>query len=107
MPDGFRFETGKPEPYIRKDPDAVLDYKLNWAKWLNATPSGEQDTIQGQPVWTVPAPLILNNDDNDETSATVWLQGGVAGQVYRVSCRILTSLGRTDERTFRVICVQR
>lgn len=33
---------------------------------------------------------------------TVWLSGGVAGQMARVTCRITTSQGRTDERTLRL-----
>ena len=79
-----------------KDPDAVLDYSIDWSKWL----AGDQ--IQTSE-WTVSDPAILGaNDSNTATRTTVWLSGGMAGQSYTITNRITTSGGRTDDRSFTV-----
>lgn len=84
-----------------KDPDATLDYQVDWSAWLAA---GE--TIQGTPVVTVDAGLTLNPPGKSTTIAdgkvTFWLSGGTAGQVYTVGCQIITSQGRIDQRSFRL-----
>ena len=79
-----------------KDPDAVLDYSIEWSKWL----AGDQ--IQTS-AWSVSDPALETADDsNTETRATVWLSGGMAGQSYTVTNRITTNGGRTDERSFAI-----
>jgi hypothetical protein len=76
-----------------KDPDAVLDYSVDWSKWL----AGDQIETS---TWFVSDPALQPADDsNTTTRATVWLAGGVAGQSYTVTNRITTSGGRTDERS--------
>lgn len=87
--------------YIEKDPSAVLDYALDWSDWLVA------DTITGTPTWTVPTGLTKDSQSNTTTTATAWLSGGVAGMSYTVACKIVTAGGRTDERSFRIKCVNR
>ena len=82
-----------------KDQDAVLDYSVDWSKWL----AGDQIQTSS---WSVSDPAIEAADDsNTTTRAIVWLAGGVAGQSYSVTNRITTSGGRTDERSL-VIQVQ-
>lgn len=92
-------------PWIAKDPQAVLDYQVNWAasgdSWLGA------DTIVGTPVWTIDAGLTKDSQSNTTTTATVWLSGGTAGTSYTVTCRVSTAAGRTDERSFIVKVMQR
>lgn len=78
-----------------KDPDAVLDYKWDWTAWLGS------DTIISKNA-TVPAGITKDSDTNDTTSVTVWLSGGTADADYKVSCRITTAGGRTDERTITI-----
>jgi hypothetical protein len=79
-----------------KDPDAVLDYSIEWSKWLVG------DQIQTS-TWTVSdAAIEAASDSNTTTRATVWLSGGIAGQAYTVTNRITTSGGRTDERSFTI-----
>lgn len=79
-----------------KDPDAVLDYSIEWSKWL----AGDQ--IQTS-AWTVSDPALETADDsNTATRTTVWLSGGAAEHSYTVTNRITTSGGRTDERSFVV-----
>jgi len=86
---------------FNKDPSAVLDYTINWASWL---PSG--DTISTS-AWTVPSGLTSASASNTTTTATVWLSGGTAGQVYRVTNKVVTAGSRTDERTIMIRVVNR
>lgn len=86
-----------------KDPDATLDYSIDWTAdgWIGA------DTITGTPVWTVPVGLTLESQSNTTTVATAWISGGTVGADYAVACKITTAGGRTDERTIRLQIRQR
>ena len=77
-----------------KDPGAVLDYSIEWSKWL------ADDQIQTS-TWSVSdAAVGAANHSTTATRTSVWLSGGVAGQVCTVTNRITTSGGRTDQRSF-------
>ena len=76
-----------------KDPNAVLDYTIDWTRWL----AGDQIATSE---WLVPAGLAKMADSKTASSATVWLSGGTAGQSYTVTNRITTSAGRTEDRSF-------
>jgi hypothetical protein len=78
-----------------KDPNAVLDYTLDWARWL----AGDQIATSE---WLVLAGLTKVADTKTASSATVWLSGGTAGQSYTVTNRITTSGGRTEDRSFTI-----
>lgn len=84
-----------------KDPDAVLDYSVDWAAWLGA------DTIATSTWPVVPAGITKDSDTNDTTSATIWLSGGTAGQTYQITNRIVTAGGRTDDRTITIQIVEK
>lgn len=86
--------TFKSDP---KDPDAVLDYVLDWTSWLA---SGE--TITGTPAVTVESGITKDSQSNTGTIVTVWLSGGTAGQNYTVAVKVTTTDARTDERTILV-----
>ena len=75
-----------------KDPDAVLDYQVNWATWLG------DDTISTSD-WIVPTGLTEDSASNTTTAATIWLSGGTVNTDYAVVNRIVTAGGRTDDRT--------
>lgn len=99
------FRTDREGSYIVKDPQARLDFSIDWSCWIN---SG--DTLATS-VWFVEtiAGDGANNLDNYQDTldtvnhvATVWLQKGVAGHNYRVTNRITTANSLTDERYFRV-----
>ncbi len=76
-----------------KDPNAVLDYTIDWARWL----AGDQIATSQ---WIVPTGLTKMADSKTVTTATVWLSGGTAGQSYTVTNRITTAAGRTEDRSF-------
>lgn len=79
-----------------KDSSAVLDYVFDWSPWLDADEEIVTRTV------TVATGLTKDSDSATPTAVTVWLSGGTAGTRYTVACRITTSAGRTDERTFTV-----
>lgn len=83
-----------------KDPDAVLDYQVDWSEWLAA---GE--SISGTPIVTANG-LIVNPAGKSTVVAdgkvTFWLGGGAKRSLCDVSCLITTSQGRVDQRSFSV-----
>lgn len=86
-----------------KDPNAVLDYVINWASWLRWL---GVDTISSSS-FTVPTGLTEDSESNTTTTATVWLSGGTAGVTYEVINRIVTAGGRTEERTLTIYVQER
>jgi hypothetical protein len=86
-----------------KDPNAQSDYLLDWSIWL---PVG--DTIATS-VWIAPSDLTVVSSSNTTTTSTVWLKGGVAGQVYIVTNRITTAStpNRIDDRSIQIQVDQR
>ena len=80
-----------------KDPDAVLDYSVDWLLWL----AGDQISSSE---WILdPGATIQKITDTFTTSRTVvWLSGGDKGVTYLVTNRIVTVGGRTDDRTISV-----
>lgn len=84
-----------------KDPDAVLDYGLDWSSWLS-----DGETISASN-WTVPTGLTKDSQSSTGTDTTVWLSGGTVGLSYEVTNRISTNQGRTDDRTIQIAVRQR
>lgn len=80
-----------------KDPDAVLDYTVNWASWLE---SG--DTISDSD-WTVESGITEDSATKTTTTATIWLSGGTAGTQYTITNHITTAAGREDDRSIFVM----
>ena len=97
-----------------KDPDAVLDYKFDWAASTNGT--GTTDWLaSGEAIasHTIDADAGITVDSSSQTdtntSVTVWLSGGTAGTDYAVRCEIVTNAAtaRKDERTMMIAVRQR
>ena len=78
-----------------KDPDAILDYALNWTKWL------EGDTISTG-TWTIDAGPTIASQNVSGGIVTMFLSGGADGVSYAARCRITTTGGRTDDRTIQI-----
>lgn len=86
-----------------KDPDAELDYAVDWSVWL---PAG--DTISTS-TWAVigdDASLTIGTGghapSHTTTLATVWLLGGTLDKTYQVANHIVTAQGRTNDHTLFV-----
>jgi hypothetical protein len=82
-----------------KDPDAKLDYTVDWTKWLNG------DTIS-KSEWIVPDGLNDEDDSNTSTTATIWLSGGTTGHEYTVTNRITTAGSRVNDRSFKILAIE-
>ena len=82
-----------------KDPQADLDYGLDWSAWLA---SGE--TIATSTWSASPAGLTLHDDTDDGTTTTQWASSGAAGTDYTLTNRVVTSATppRTDERSILI-----
>lgn len=76
-----------------KDPNAILDYTVDWTRWLNGDAIATSE-------WTIPDGLTKVTDSRTSKTATVWLSSGGAGQSYTITNRITTTGGRTEDRSF-------
>lgn len=83
-----------------KDPNAVLDYTIDWSLWLAG------DTISTA-TWTVPMGITKDLDTKTTTTTTIWLSGGSAATNYSVAVRVVTAGGRTDDRTIVISVAER
>jgi hypothetical protein len=90
-------------PVIDKSQNALLDYPFDWAGkgWLQAGETIASSTITVATGITNTLTTVLPG------SVTAWLSGGVVGQTYLVTCNVLTSTGRRDERSIRLNIIQR
>ena len=94
--------------YIEKDPEATLDYTLNWADWLTSSST----TITGS-TWSVSAdasdtdPVTISGNSYNTLISTVTLTGGTVNEVYTIYNTITTAGGNTERRNFRVIVKNR
>ena len=80
-----------------KDPNAVLDYVIDWGdEWLEA---GDEISTS---TWTVPTGITKDSDTKTTTTTTIWLSGGTDGVSYDIVNRIVTTGGRTDDRTITI-----
>ena len=85
---------------FEKDPEAVLDYQVDWSNWL------DEDTIATS-VWVAQTGLTVDSDTETTTTATAIVSGGTAGSTYTLENKITTAGGLTDERTLYIVCVER
>jgi|1185.fasta_scaffold212751_2 hypothetical protein len=81
---------------LLKDPDAVLDYSVDWgSEYL----TGDLIADSG---WTVepdePGGVTIVGNDFDATTAVVKAAGGTAGKLYRLVNSIVLQSGRADKR---------
>lgn len=82
-----------------KDPNAVLDYKIDWTAWMPTN-----DKIVASVYASSDADLVVDDSMFDDLTSTVWLSGGVAGERYTVTNHITTEDGREDDRSITIVC---
>ena len=76
-----------------RDPDEVLDYVVDWSARLSA------DTISTSSFAIDSGVAVIGVTSATTTTTTVWLSGGVAGEITQVRARIVTAGGRTMDQT--------
>lgn len=95
-----------------KDKDAVLDFAFDWKPLSNGQPNATEDWLEvGETIstYTVTTSTGITKGSVSEASGkvVVWLSGGTAGTYYTATCKIVTNLGRTDERTIKIYVTER
>jgi hypothetical protein len=98
--------AGPPIETYTKDPDAVLDYKLDWNDSSKGPWLATGQTISSS-TWTVPSGITKDSDTNDTTTTTITLSGGTAGNDYDLINHITTNDSKEDDRTIRIQCRER
>lgn len=81
---------------IEKDPNEVLDYSVNWTAYLALT----SDSISSQQI--VQSGLTLGSSTFAGAIQTAWLSGGTVGEKVQVTFRIVTTGGRTVDRSIYI-----
>jgi len=79
-----------------KDPDAELDYAVNWSNWLE-----EGETIVSA-VWEIPDSFTRppgKPDRIEEGRTIIWVSGGEPGMDHGLRVHVVTSAGREEDRT--------
>tara|TARA_R110002051_G_scaffold216607_3_gene280900 strand:+ start:2547 stop:2909 length:363 start_codon:yes stop_codon:yes gene_type:complete len=100
--------------YIVKDPNANIQYAINFENYLK---SGDTilDDSSGEPTVTLgtisgdASPLAFPTSHSTDVTAsttkvTFRVNAGTAGNVYPVEVKVVTANGDTDVRHFRIIC---
>lgn len=82
--------------YIQ-DPDALLDYVIDWSEWL---PSG--DTIDTSTWFVDDDALEIESTSKTDTTATVRVSGGTLNRRYKVTNRITTTAGLINDQTITI-----
>jgi hypothetical protein len=104
------FRTDREGSYIVKDPQAELDFSLDWSSWMDSGDSIATSTWTVQAISGDGANALDNYQDSINTTdhiTTVWLRKGVSGNNYRVTNTMVTANGLKDERYFRVFIKDR
>lgn len=86
---------------IYKDPDSRLDFAFDWSAWLEA-----DETIVSQSFEVALGDVVVDTDTELDGVVTVWLTGGTVGRA-KVTCHIVTSVGREDDRTMSITVKER
>lgn len=86
------------------DPQAVLDYYVDWSAWL-----GDGETITDA-TWAVSgntgaAPTV--DPITSTTTPGVWVSEAALGDRLTLTCHIVTSETREDDRSITLAVVQR
>lgn len=83
------------DTYI-KDPQAVLDYKIDWSEWLDT------DAISDSSWSTADTGITIDSDEFNTTETVVWLSSGTVGTTYTLTNHITTTGGRQDDRSIKI-----
>lgn len=88
---------------VPKDPDATLDYTLDWSDWLT-----ENESLAGIDIEISGATLVQTQLTN--LMATAWISGGSVGSAISLRYRITTDsspVNRVDDRTLLINVAER
>lgn len=89
---------------FKKDPNSELDYTVLWEDFLTPV----SDTIASV-TWILSAGLTEISSSHTDTTATIWLSGGVVDEIETAICRITTNSTppRIEDKTVEFLIVQK
>lgn len=90
----FTFSAGKWT--IDRDPNAVLDYKFDLTRWLDAQADSLATAVE-VPSKTVG--IVVDSVTIVGKTIVIWVSGGTVGSPASATVRFTTAGGRTDDRT--------
>lgn len=82
---------------LLKDPEAALDYSVDWAADYLIEDSIEASSWTVEPVEA--GGLVIDSDRFEPGVAIVKVAGGRPGRIYRLTNRIVSAAGREDARS--------
>lgn len=90
---------------LLKDPEAVLDYSIDWgSQYLSGDALADS-------VWEVtpdePGGVAVAGSQFDLTTSTVQAGGGIAGRIYRLENKVVLASGLADSRSITLRVEQR
>ncbi len=83
-----------------KDPDAMLDYGVDWTAALSGQAVVTASSWQVSPA--DPGGVVIGPSSFTASAATVRVSGGRPGHVYRLTNRVTLSDGQVDERSLAI-----
>lgn len=98
------------EATLYKDPNAKLDYRLDWAtEYLASDTINPGDTISSSTWTSTPSGLthVATSISGSGTLTNLRLSGGVVGVTYTVTNHVVLASGQEDERSFYLKVVDR
>lgn len=86
-----------------KDPNDLLDYQIDWLgdETDQGFLYGTNDTIDTS-TWIVPDGITSEAETSTDSTTTIWLSGGTAGETYQLTNRITTTDGRTKDKSMKL-----
>jgi hypothetical protein len=94
--------------FINKDPDANIEYALDFVDYLNTGDSLSSVTVTIGTISGDLAPLAFPTGAGTDvnisgTKAIFRVNAGTAGNIYPIQVQITTANGDTDSRHFRIV----
>ena len=90
---------------LLKDPDAVLDYSIDWgAQYLHGDALAESHWVADP---AEDGGVAIAGSSFDLTHSTVQAGGGVPGRIYRLVNHVVLASGLTDSRSVTLRVEQR
>lgn len=92
-----------------KDPADVLDYLINWQD--GTKPFLTQDEVitasswlAYTDKWAATDDLVIDSDSHTDTTATVWVSGGLTGKTFYITNHVVTDQGREKDLSIKIDC---
>lgn len=96
------FERDNTGYFIRKDPESVMDYFVDYSTFLESGDSISSQTTTADTGITVDSSSIHNNNKK----VIIFLSGGTAGETYTIKVVAVTANALTLVHRFRIKCEQ-